>query len=166
MMLFDGSTPTMTTPAAFTAATFAAAPGDPCPCGRTSATGKNTTGKQRTTPLPFARCCAPILQGTQLAADAETLMRSRYTAYVLCNTGWLLQSWHPSTRPNPLELEPETRWLGLEVKAHKAIDVTHAEVHFVARYKIQGRAWRLEERSRFVCENGQWFYLDAIAAPA
>ena len=65
-----------------------------------------------------------------------------------------------------LELEPDTRWLGLDVKAHKVIDATHAEVHFVARYKIQGRAWRLEERSRFVCENGQWLYLDAIPAPA
>ena len=140
--------------------TFLPAPTDPCPCGRTRIAGK------RSTPLHFAQCCAPILQATQPAANAESLMRSRYTAYVLCNTDRLLQSWHPSTRPNPLELEPDTRWLGLDVKAHKLIDVTQAEVHFVARYKIQGRAWRLEERSRFVCENGQWFYLDAIAAPA
>jgi SEC-C motif-containing protein len=36
-------------------------------------------------------------------------------------------------------------------------------VEFVARYKIGGRAHRLHETSRFLKEDGRWFYLDAVA---
>ena len=42
-------------------------------------------------------------------------------------------------------------------------DATHAEVEFVARYRVAGRAVRLHERSRFVCEAGRWLYVDGDA---
>lgn len=87
-------------------------------------------------------------------------MRSRYSAFVLGREDYLLQTWHPSTRPATLELDAATQWLGLEVKAHAVVDATHSEVEFVARYKNQGRATRLQERSRFVLEAGRWFYVD------
>ncbi len=91
-------------------------------------------------------------------------MRSRYSAFVRGDGGYLLASWHPSTRPAPLEFEADTRWLGLQVRSHRVLDDTHAEVEFVARSRRHGRATRLHERSRFVRENTQgvwrWFYVD------
>jgi SEC-C motif-containing protein len=93
--------------------------------------------------------------------DAQALMRSRYDAYVALDREWLLRTWHPSTKPHQLDLDPSIKWLGLDVKDHRAIDDTHAEVEFVARFRRGGgRAQRLHERSRFVKEDGRWFYVD------
>lgn len=92
-------------------------------------------------------------------------MRSRYSAYVLGLTDYLTQTWHPRTRPaEPLALEQGLRWLGLEVKRHTLLDDSHAEVHFVARSKLGGRAHRLVEQSRFECEGGRWYYVDGDVA--
>ncbi len=88
-------------------------------------------------------------------------MRSRYTAFVLGDEPYLLATWHASTRPAEVKSDPATRWLGLQVRAQREIDATHAEVEFVARYRIAGRAVRLHERSRFVREaDGRWYYVD------
>ena len=66
-----------------------------------------------------------------------------------------------STRPAALEANPPgLKWLGLEVKRHTPIDTDHATVEFVARHKLGGRAERLHELSRFVREEGRWFYVD------
>lgn len=118
-----------------------------CPCGG---------GK------PYTACCACFVEGTETAPTAEALMRSRYTAYTLLKEDYLLATWHPSTRPTSLGLAQETptKWLGLEVKRHEQQDADHAIVEFVARYKVNGRAQRLHEVSRFLREAGQWFYVD------
>ena len=87
-------------------------------------------------------------------------MRSRYSAFVLQRRDYLLATWHDSTRPETLDFEPDVRWLGLAVRAHRALDADHAEVEFVARYRVAGRAVRLHENSRFVREAGRWFYVD------
>ncbi len=87
-------------------------------------------------------------------------MRSRYSAFVLGLTDYLIDSWHPSTRPPTLELEPDIKWLGLEVRAQAQQDEDHATVEFVARSRVAGRGQRLHERSRFVRENGRWYYVD------
>ncbi len=120
-----------------------------CPCG---------SGK------PYPTCCAPYLAGSAVAPTAEALMRSRYTAYTLLKEDYLLATWHASTRPSSLELAEEvpTKWLGLEVKRHEQADAEHAIVEFVARYKVNGRAHRLHEVSRFVREGGHWFYIDGV----
>jgi len=94
-------------------------------------------------------------------ATAEALMRSRYAGFVALDRDWLLASWHESTRPATLELDPAIKWLGLDVKDHRVIDETHAEVEFIARFRLGGgRAERLHERSRFVREDGRWYYVD------
>ena len=93
-------------------------------------------------------------------------MRSRYSAYVLGNEGWLRQTWHASTCPPDLSTDAGTNWLGLTVKSHVQQDATHATVEFVARYKVGGRAHRLHELSRFVFEPreageaARWLYVD------
>ena len=118
-----------------------------CPC----ASGK-----------PYAACCQPLHTGQSVALTAEALMRSRYSAYVLGLEPYLLATWHASTRPAALYLAEEagTKWLGLEVKRQQAQDASHATVEFVARYRIAGRGHRLHETSRFVREDGRWFYVD------
>ena len=91
-------------------------------------------------------------------------MRSRYSAFVLDRLDYLLATWHASTRPHQLEPNPAgLKWLGLEVRNHDAIDADHASVEFVARSKLGGRAQRLHELSRFVREDGRWFYVDGEA---
>lgn len=88
-------------------------------------------------------------------------MRSRYCAFVLDLGTYLLDTWHRSTRPAALAPNaPGLRWLGLEVRRHERIDAEHATVEFVARSKMTGRAHRLHECSRFVREDGRWYYLD------
>lgn len=89
-------------------------------------------------------------------------MRSRYAAFVLGRTAYLQQTWHVSTRPAELALENGVRWLGLEVRAHRSTGPDRAEVEFVARSRHGGRGQRLHELSRFVRENGCWYYVDGV----
>ena len=122
-----------------------------CPC-RTAADA-----------LPYAACCARYHTGPLhlRAPTAEALMRSRYSAFVLDITDYLLATWHPSTRPARIEPNPTgLKWLGLELRRHALRDADHATVEFVARSKLAGRAQRLHETSRFEREGGRWFYLD------
>ena len=112
--------------------------------------------------LDYSRCCGPFHAGTP-APDAQSLMRSRYCAYVRGDEAYLLATWHPDTRPASLDLREDTttRWLGLDVKRHIADDADHARVEFVARYRSGGApAVRLHELSRFVREDGRWYYVD------
>lgn len=91
-------------------------------------------------------------------------MRSRYSAYALHLNDYLLATWHATTRPTAESLAENEdggpRWLGLEVKRHTVTGHDSAVVEFVARYRIDGRGHRLHETSRFVRENGCWYYVD------
>ncbi|MBT6273023.1 MAG: YchJ family protein [Chromatiales bacterium] len=121
----------------------------PCPCGSAFA---------------LAACCAPFIAGIGAAPSAEALMRSRYSAYVIRNAAYLLESWHASTRPPALKLDAAQRWLSLEIRrTHQgaAGDKT-GTVEFVARYKLRGRRQEIHEISRFRAELGRWYYVDGI----
>ena len=123
-----------------------------CPCGSA---------------LTRVACCSRYHAGAQhlLAPTAEALMRSRYSAYVLGLPDYLLATWHPSSRPPALGADPPgLKWLGLDVRRHEQTDDAHAVVEFVARNKLAGRAQRLHETSRFVREDGRWFYIDGDIA--
>jgi len=110
----------------------------------------------------YTKCCGLYLNGNTPAPTAEALMRSRYSAYTLLREDYLLATWHASKRPEQLGLaeEASSKWQGLEVKRHEKQGADHAIIEFVARYKINGRTFRLHEVSRFVRENGRWFYVD------
>lgn len=126
----------------------------PCPCPCRGAADA----------LLFAACCGRYHAGPLhlLAPTAEALMRSRYSAFVLDAFGYLLATWHTSTRPESLMPNPAgSSRLGLEVRRHTVIGADHATVEFVARHKLGGRAERLHEVSRFLREDGRWFYVDA-----
>mgnify|MGYP003488383832 FL=1 len=138
-----------------------AVPSAACPCGRLQGSGAKAK------PLAYADCCGRFIDhwDAQPAPDAECLMRSRYTAFVCERADYLLATWHPSHRPATLDFDPATQWLGLEVRGHWVKDVDHAEVEFVARHRLGGRAVRLHERSRFVREGGRWYYVDGDMLP-
>lgn len=94
-----------------------------------------------------------------MPVTALALMKSRYSAFVKNNSQYLLKTWHASTRPEELQLDEPIKWLGLEIKDWQELGDS-ATVTFVARGKLQGRAFRQEEKSRFLRENGFWFYVD------
>ena len=88
-------------------------------------------------------------------------MRSRYSAYVLQLSPYLLTTWHASTRPATVEFEAGTKWLGLRLKSFRETAPDRAEVEFVARYRVGGSpAVRLHELGRFVREDDRWYYMD------
>ena len=112
--------------------------------------------------MAYSACCGRFIDHWEAAPapDAEHLMRSRYTAFVCENAPYLLATWHRSERPPELAFEPGAKWLGLQVKDFVATGADTAEVEFVARFRVAGRAVRLHERSRFVQEAGRWYYVD------
>ena len=112
----------------------------------------------------YPDCCGLYIGQGEPAPTAEALMRSRYTAYSANNERYLLKTWHHSTRPEKLNLDQHksTRWIGLKViKARDGgTHDTTGTVEFVARYKVGGKAHRLHEVSRFIKEDGRWYYVD------
>jgi SEC-C motif-containing protein len=124
-----------------------AKPAEACPCGRARS---------------YADCCGRLHAGDP-SGDAESLMRSRYSAYAKGLEEYLLATWHATTRPVELDLTnaPQPKWLGLEVKA-SAESGDQATVEFVAICRIGGRAQRMHEVSRFLREQGRWYYFDGI----
>lgn len=121
-------------------------PGRSCPCG--SGNG-------------YAECCEPLHEGAA-AVTAEALMRSRYAAYAVGDAAYLLRTWHPRTRPERIDLDGRTRWVGLDVRqvAGGAADDETGTVCFVAAYQRDGRPGELAETSEFVRRAGRWVYLD------
>ncbi|MFC7818898.1 MULTISPECIES: YchJ family protein [unclassified Streptomyces] len=114
-----------------------------CPCGLSE---------------PYAKCCGRFHAGTASAPTAEALMRSRYSAFVKGDAGYLLRTWHPRTRPARLDLDPGMRWTGLEIREATGGSAFHATgtVTFRASY----RGGSLHERSRFERVDGAWVYVD------
>ena len=118
---------------------------EPCPCGSTRS---------------YPECCG-LYHGGVPAPDAQSLMRSRYTAFVVGQEQYLLATWHPSTRPGSVPFNNDQKWLGLTVVDASTTGECSAEVEFIARSRVSNAAAvRQHERSRFVREDGKWFYVD------
>ncbi|CAL9322764.1 YchJ family metal-binding protein [Streptomyces olindensis] len=119
-----------------------------CPCGL---------------PEAYGACCGRFHSGSAAAPTAEALMRSRYCAFVQGDTGYLLRTWHPRTRPGTLELDPAMRWTGLEILDTRDGSAFHSTgtVEFRASY----RGGSLHERSRFERVDGAWVYVDGEFLP-
>ena len=122
-----------------------------CPCGSA---------------VEYSLCCQRYLSGNKLAPDPVQLMRSRYSAFVMKDADYLIKTWHSSCgvaqlRDDIIAGFAHTEWLGLTVFDHAlTTDGRTGYVSFVARYSEQGRAGAIIERSRFIKENGQWYYID------
>jgi Uncharacterized protein conserved in bacteria len=122
-----------------------------CPCGSA---------------VEYSVCCQPYLSGTQLAPNPSHLMRSRYCAFVMKNADYLVKTWHPTCQADAFRQDIErgfahTQWLGLTIFATEEGN-TSAEgfVSFIARFHEHNKNGAIIERSRFLKENGQWYYID------
>lgn len=120
-----------------------------CPCRKAS---ESTS---------YEACCGRYHNGGAVPATAEALMRSRYSAFALKNEIYLLGTWHERTRPVKLEFEQAREWYMLKVVSARE-DGDTATVEFIARSRMFGRTHPLHEVSRFVRENGRWFYVDGV----
>lgn len=120
-----------------------------CPCQ----SGKN-----------YNECCGRFISHRLHAENAELLMRSRYSAYVLGNTDYILETWHPDFSPMSIRKDKDLRWLKLDILNFSKQDET-ATVEFEARLLEAGRVNALHEKSHFVLEEGRWFYTEGESLP-
>ncbi|MEO1291574.1 MAG: YchJ family metal-binding protein [Pseudomonadota bacterium] len=127
----------------------------PCPC-RIKGPGQSRLGAAAP---DYSACCARFHHTSAIPPTAEALMRSRYTAFVLGETEYLLATHHHTTRPASLMFDPDIEWLGLKILA-KTEDGDTATVEFVARMRSAGKQHRMHEVSLFQREGGRWFYVD------
>lgn len=97
-------------------------------------------------------------------ATAEAVMRSRFAAFRDGDAAWLLETWHPSTRPDDLELDDDLVWRGLQIvdTVRGGQDDDVGIVEFRATFCAPNGVGVLHERSRFVREDGRWFYVDGV----
>lgn len=116
---------------------------------------------------PYSSCCAPYIKGEAIAPSAEALMRSRYSAYVEHAIDYLGETLHPEHRADwdrdaTRRWSEGAEWLGLQVVSTEAgqLGDTEGWVEFIADFKDQGKAQRHHERSRFLNQDGRWYYVD------
>jgi SEC-C motif domain protein len=122
--------------------------GLPCPCGLGD---------------DYDACCGRLHAGAP-APTAEALMRSRYSAFAVGDSGYLLRTWHPASRPSALGLDPAITWTRLAVLQTQDGGLFDAAgtVQFRAVYVRDGKRGVLAETSRFVREDGRWSYVGPV----
>lgn len=142
----------------------------------------------------YQQCCQPLHLGLQQATSPQQLMRSRYSAYVVGAYEYVLATYHPvKVAANPAETLQEIREFGdqtcfvkltvlQETDANSALarlpgwatqpgipatlqSAATGYVHFNAVLIEGERTGVLDEVSRFVSEQGRWFYLDGLLQP-
>jgi SEC-C motif-containing protein len=111
--------------------------------------------------LSFENCCEPYLKNLKLAATAETLMRSRYSAFATGAADYLVSTTHFSKRKfhkkaEILEWSKSTHWIKLEVLATTETTVTFKAYYLDPELKAQIH----HEHSTFIFEKDSWYYVD------
>ncbi|QEE62074.1 hypothetical protein FVA74_11220 [Salinibacterium sp. dk2585] len=116
---------------------------------------------------PYDGCCGCYHRGEASAPTAERLMRSRFSAFAVGNADYLLATWHPSTRPDSLELDERLRWYRLDIHRTEAgglgddVGIVEFTAYFKPRPGADAAAGSQHEVSRFARVGGRWRYLDA-----
>ncbi|GAA4053307.1 YchJ family metal-binding protein [Arthrobacter methylotrophus] len=110
----------------------------------------------------YIECCGRFHSGETDAPTAEQLMRSRYSAFAVLDSDYLLRTWHPDTRPAVLELDPDIEWRRLDIVATRDGGPLDGEgsVEFTAHYRSDGERGVQREVSRFLRIDRRWYYLD------
>jgi SEC-C motif domain protein len=120
-----------------------------CPCG---------SGKT------YIACCGALHSGTATARTALELMRSRYSAFVVLDAGYLLATCDPTTRPASVAFDPAVEWRRLQIRAVTGGSESDdaGTVEFVAHYwdSARNQYGRQHEHSRFARQTRGWFYVE------
>lgn len=121
-----------------------------CPCGQGN----------------YANCCQPLHLGVAIAATAEQLMRSRYSAFAQHEIDYIVQT-TAKGQQQALDVaairdwSESNQWLKLEVvQAQEKLDKNHAQVEFKAHYHDGQQEQEHHEISHFVKYAGAWYFLD------
>lgn len=109
----------------------------------------------------FSDCCEPFLIEKDKPQTAETLMRSRYSAYCTHNADYLVATTHISTRKyhnkkDILNWATQNNWLKLEI-----LNASENTVEFKAYFidnSLQSHCHH--EKSTFKKQGNQWYYVD------
>lgn len=117
-----------------------------CPCGNG---------------LQYQNCCELYHLQLKTPPTAETLMRSRYTAFVVQDADYLYHTTHPSKRKGNsrqayLNSAKNTRWIKLEI-IFSDFDIVEFKAYYMNK-KLQTEI--LHEKSNFSLEDGKWYYVD------
>ena len=117
----------------------------------------------------YADCCAPFIRGIRNPVTPEQLMRSRYSAYVMGDLGYLQQTHHPRYRTAEEDLKPSPglpKWCRLDIIAASRSQVeTNATVEFIALYLGENGLDAIHEKSNFIQIEGRWLYTDGQFLP-
>ena len=126
-----------------------------CPCGRNNKLYKD--------------CCMLIHTNIHNALTAEDLMRSRYSAFVLCNSDYLLQSHSnqfrdASTMKNTMRWSRSVAWNHLEIiSSNNGLENdSTGTVEFKAYFREKNKLKCIHENSSFIRQDGHWVYLKEI----
>lgn len=107
----------------------------------------------------YELCCGRFISHRHDAENAELLMRSRYSAYVLNKIDYIDETWHPDFRPMNLNTDHSLHWIRLDIQEFSEKD-ERATVEFEARLLQAGKVNALHEKSQFVLEDGRWLYTE------
>lgn len=124
-----------------------------CPCGSNQS---------------YNDCCAAIHHAPEKALHADQLMRARYSAHVVEHIDFILDTWHTSQRhlldkAHIAQWSHNSEWLKLNVVATEH-GTPYSYVTFIAVYRDGKEVQFHHEHSRFVFEQGRWWYLDGEAS--
>lgn len=126
----------------------------PCPCGSEK---------------KYKKCCRVFHDKKALASLASELMRSRYSAFATKNADYIIETTH---KDNPDFTVDINSWRAdvlafCEYTVFEKLDVLEfiegefeSFVTFKATLKQDKKDVSFTEKSRFLKENGKWFYVD------
>ncbi len=126
-----------------------------CPCGSV---------------FPYTDCCGILIRGTTVADTAEDLMRSRYTAHVVEEWDYLIQTRRSDERKDLQDMaiaNEGVEWKKLEVlHSHKGGQADEeGEVTYSATFEKDGKTEVLKETAIFLKEEGRWVYCGQRSQP-
>ncbi len=117
--------------------------------------------------VPYSSCCQPLHLYSKKPDTATCLMRSRFTAYAMQNSSYLLETWVEAKRPKNIDFSKEkSEWTKLEIVKTKKGEIKDSKglVEFKAFYVIDNEEYVMKEISRFQKKSGQWLYLDGLVS--
>ncbi len=126
-----------------------------CPCRLTDSSNQ----------LTFEKCCQPFVEKKKKAVTAESLMRSRYTAYVVKNIDYIDETQitldnETFDKAEALKWADSSEWMGLDIRKTTKGEQTDntGTVEFVAHYKDKASGTELHhhETSLFQKKDGEW----------
>lgn len=125
-------------------------PNQPCPCGSQN---------------KYKKCCARYHKGA-LPATALLLMKSRYVAYTIGNTEYIIKTTHETNadymsditlwKKSIDDFAQYTDFFGLKI-----IDFSEGEREAFVTFKAKLSSGELYERSRFLKVGNMWLYESA-----